>query len=379
MILAISEAELQSISVFMEELVLGVESYLRQALPDGLQWLVRWLVKTVEYLVGPFGDSTGRFHWVGIVAALLITGVVYLATAQAAPRSLGCFLRFAFPAAAWGSKSLWVDFKIGFVNHIYMGAAVNLTWRINTALFTAWTSAALTGVFGPHPDKAAWGPGAILAMAVVMSLASDFGYFLFHWASHRIPPLWALHKLHHSAEVMTPLTTARVHPLERAVLGPIRAVIIGAIMGPVLYLYDGAAPAATVFGLGLMGAVFQALGHVLHHSHVWVYYGPIVGRIIVSPAQHQIHHSSLPQHLDRNFAEHWSIFDALFGTLYLPKGRETLKLGLTGYTEQPHTGLLTGYLLPVWEAMTASLAMARRILGQVAARLRPGRAVARRG
>ena len=41
---------------------------------------------------------------------------------------------------------------------------------------------------------------------------------------HRVPALWEFHKVHHSAEVLTPLTEWRQHPLE-LMLFP---VVIGA-------------------------------------------------------------------------------------------------------------------------------------------------------
>ena len=205
----------------------------------------------------------------------------------------------------------------------------------------------------------------ILVYSVAISMASDFGYFLFHWASHSFGPLWAIHKLHHSAEVMTPLTAARVHPFERIALGPIRAVTVGLLIGPAVYFYAGETSTLTILGLEALGLVFNLLGHVLHHSHVWLYFGPVVGRVIISPAQHQIHHSSLPQHLDKNFGEHWALWDWMFGTLYLPKGREPLKFGLAGYSRQPHKGLVSAYLRPVADAVIASWVVARRSAGAV--------------
>src|SRR5262249_42167567 len=140
----------------------------------------------------------------------------------------------------------------------------------------------LTAAFGPPAHEATWGPVPVMAFALAMSMASDFGYFLFHWTSHVFPPMWAIHKLHHSAEVMSPLTAARVHPLERALMGPFMAVTTGALMGPALYFYGGFTGPATVFGLELPLLILFGLGHVLHHSHVWVYFGPIVGRVLVS-------------------------------------------------------------------------------------------------
>jgi sterol desaturase/sphingolipid hydroxylase (fatty acid hydroxylase superfamily) len=132
----------------------------------------------------------------------------------------------------------------------------------------------------------------------------------------------------------------------------------------------------TILGLNAMAVLFNMLGHVLHHSHVWVYFGPLVGRIIVSPAQHQIHHSALPQHLDRNFAEHWAFWDWIFGTLYLPKQRETLTFGLAGVDTQPHGNVVAAYLRPVLGAARASFAIAWRLAGRAVQRRHPGAAQA---
>lgn len=49
---------------------------------------------------------------------------------------------------------------------------------------------------------------------LVLFLADDFTRFLLHYLMHRLPWLWSIHRLHHSAEVMTPFTVYRSHPLE---------------------------------------------------------------------------------------------------------------------------------------------------------------------
>lgn len=354
-------------------------------LPAQAAWAAILLRRTLEYLMGPVRDFGGRFHWLALVAALILAGWVFAfrAAPSAIPlgdappaRGLRGFLRYCFPRRIWLNRSTWVDLQVGFVNHVYAYAAANLFWRLSGAVVAAWITTWLTATFGPSPIGAEWGLGALLAFTVLMSMAADFGYFLFHWASHRIGPLWEIHKLHHSAEVLSPLTAARVHPFERLAMGPIQAVITGLVLAPALYLYAGEVTVLTILGLNAMAVLFNMLGHVLHHSHVWVYYGPLVGRIIVSPAQHQIHHSALPQHLDRNFAEHWAFWDWIFGTLYLPKQRETLTFGLAGVATQPHGNVVAAYLRPVLGAARASFAIAWRLAGRAVPRRQPGAAQA---
>jgi sterol desaturase/sphingolipid hydroxylase (fatty acid hydroxylase superfamily) len=334
----------------------------QQALPPELFWLARLAQRTLYYLCGPVIDTAGRFLWVGLLAALALTAYVYLTNRRNVAETGGHgFLGFCFPRRIWRHPSTLVNLKVGFVNSVLIGGTLNVTWRFNAALVTAGVTAVLTATFGPGPQDMAWGPVSILLMAVALSLTDDLGYYLFHRASHVLPPLWAIHKLHHSAEVLSPLTTARVHPLERAILGPFRAVTSGLLMGPVLYFYAGEVGPVTVLGLQFSAFLFHSLGHVLHHSHVRLYFGPHVGQVIVSPLQHQIHHSSLPQHLDRNFAEHWAIWDRLFGTLRLPQDRdELLKFGLAGEAAQPHPTLLRAYLVPVAEAAGVCLDVLRR-------------------
>ena len=50
--------------------------------------------------------------------------------------------------------------------------------------------------------------GWMLLYSLVTLLLYDLLFFLIHYAEHKIPALWAIHKIHHSAEV---LYTA--HPL----------------------------------------------------------------------------------------------------------------------------------------------------------------------
>lgn len=323
--------------------------------------------RVLEYAAGPLIDHPGRFPWWGMAAALCIATVAFRYERRRYRNRTGGLFAYCFPRTIWRHPSTLVDMKVGFFNFVlFGGGALNITWRISGALVASGITLGLTHLFGAREAVGPWNPVAIVLFAMAFSMASDFGYFLFHWAAHVYPPLWAIHKLHHSAEVLSPLTAARVHPLEKPIMGVFMALTTGALMGPLLYLYAGRTGVLPALGLDVFGSLFFILGHHLHHSHIWVYFGPVISRIIMSPAQHQIHHSSLPRHIDKNFAEHWALFDWLFGTLYLPHGREDLKLGLAGYTAQPHTGLAKAWFGPVIESVgklgTTSWAWAHRVL-----------------
>ena len=72
----------------------------------------------------------------------------------------------------------------------------------------------LVGAFGSvaSPRLSAW-PAAVV-MTLVLFAAYEFGYWLDHYFSHNIPFLWEFHKVHHTAEVLTPITNFRVHPVD---------------------------------------------------------------------------------------------------------------------------------------------------------------------
>ncbi len=52
--------------------------------------------------------------------------------------------------------------------------------------------------------------------------------------------------------------------------------------------------------------------------------------LLASPAFHRWHHTSEEAGLDHNFAGMFPWLDLLFGTLYLPKGKQPTTFGVTG-------------------------------------------------
>ncbi|MDT2058797.1 MAG: sterol desaturase family protein, partial [Planktomarina sp.] len=70
-----------------------------------------------------------------------------------------------------------------------------------------------------------------------MFIADDFTkYFLHRWM-HRWPILWAFHKVHHSAETMTPITVYRVHPAEGILYGMRSAVAQGVVISTFVFAF----------------------------------------------------------------------------------------------------------------------------------------------
>ena len=61
------------------------------------------------------------------------------------------------------------------------------------------------------------------------------------------------------------------------------------------------------------------MGANLRHSHVPLSYGRRLEQVLISPLQHQIHHSIAIEHQNRNFGSKFAIWDRMFGTLITAK------------------------------------------------------------
>jgi sterol desaturase/sphingolipid hydroxylase (fatty acid hydroxylase superfamily) len=153
----------------------------------------------------------------------------------------------------------------------------------------------------------------LLAGITCYFLAMDGGEYLFHRAQHRIPALWALHSLHHSDLAVNVSTTPR-HFWGDPFL---KAITIYSLVG-LLFKVN-----AIVMGAyGLFGFYNFFL-----HMNVRVGFGRW-SAWLNSPQTHRLHHSSLPEHRDCNFAQFFMVFDVLGGTYHPPKPDEYPPTGL---------------------------------------------------
>lgn len=203
-------------------------------------------------------------------------------------------------------------------------------------------AARLTADLSPLPPLFAYGLSP-WALAFVIFVIFDFSQYWSHRIFHR-SALWSLHAVHHSAEVLTPLTTYRQHPLAGLITTAFHSVVLGVGMGLVVGTLAPDMGFAEIAGANAVVVVLNATIVNLHHSQMHVSFGPIVERILISPAQHQIHHSRDPRHFNCNYGIVLAVWDWMFGTLYLVREKEELRFGLDGEAE---AALMTQRLWPV--------------------------------
>ncbi|MFV3372031.1 sterol desaturase family protein [Pseudomonas sp. NY15435] len=193
--------------------------------------------------------------------------------------------------------------------------------------------------------------GLSLLYGLGVFLVSDFKNYWVHRAFHS-RWLWAFHKVHHSAAVLTPITASRVHFVEKLAANLAGTVLLGAYAGVFWYLCGGQISAYTLFGVTYMILLFNVLATNLRHSHVWLSFGPLVEHVINSPAQHQIHHSDAPRHFNRNFGINLSLWDWMFGTLYVTqRAPEPIQFGAGEHDDAKYSSLWSLIVTPFVETV----------------------------
>lgn len=168
---------------------------------------------------------------------------------------------------------------------------------------------------------------ASIIYIIASFMALDFGYFLAHYLMHKYTFLWEFHKVHHSAQVMTPLTSLRQHPMEILFNRIIRLLFLGVVNGAFFYLYPFYPTITVIASTNAALFLFLFFGSALGHSNVWISFGKLE-KYIISPAMHQIHHSTTPKHFNKNFGLALTIWDRMFGTAYLTPTYEEIEFGL---------------------------------------------------
>jgi sterol desaturase/sphingolipid hydroxylase (fatty acid hydroxylase superfamily) len=294
-----------------------------------------------------------RIYWVYQASFVILALVAYrVYYAGGNPFRASTFLRFLFPRSIYFHPSSKLDLKLYLANGILLPSRVILG-GVTTAAVAVRVSAGLEGVFGAGGMHLEWDAWSIGGVTIAFALVSDFAVFLTHALHHWSPVLWELHKVHHTAEVLTPLTLYRKHPLYDLISQVVKAVLTGGFQGIVLFAVFDEPRFFNVLGINVVYTAFNLAGANLRHSHVWLSFGPRLSRVFVSPAQHQIHHSVATEHEGKNFGEVFALWDWMFGTLYVPVGREELVFGVADVPHSEHATLRDAYLRPLVAAFGA--------------------------
>jgi sterol desaturase/sphingolipid hydroxylase (fatty acid hydroxylase superfamily) len=148
--------------------------------------------------------------------------------------------------------------------------------------------------------------------------ALDVTLYAFHVACHKVPWLWAFHRVHHLDLDVDATTAFRAHPFEFA---SSQVLKLGVIFGL-------GAPPVAVLGYEILLNIFAMFSH--SNLRLSESFDRLARLVVVTPDMHRIHHSTRQPETDSNYGVVTPLWDRLFRTYCeAPRDGQTgMKLGL---------------------------------------------------
>lgn len=307
-----------------------------------MKWINDTWFDIQEGLIKPFlyvFDPRERINWMYLLSSILLAFYVYRKTKSNLP-----FLKYLFHKRVWLSKSAYVDYKFLFFNSI-------LKIILILPILSSWKYLGVETGFFLEENLSFWqntlSQNQVMVLYPILFLILfDFSYYLVHLAMHKIPILWEFHKIHHSATSLNPITQYRLHPLELLINNFNYILISGLLYGLFDYLSFDSIPYTSMLGLNVFTLLFGFFGATLRHSQVRLKYFDFLEGFLISPYQHQIHHSSDPAHYDKNMGSKFAVWDRLFGTLIKSGKAERLSFGLGADDDIQYRSFLQNLYMP---------------------------------
>lgn len=304
-----------------------------------------------EILLSPVVFAFGTYlNDVWLAISLGLAMLFYLASFYLharGPLTLRNVIRTVVPRSVYLHPSSLTDYGCQFVYPAFVlllsygGVNVLSEWEIG-----AYVTGALASVSVGDLDVSSnlW---LTLIVFGVGAMLGDLSQYIMHVLYHRVPFLWEFHKAHHSAEVLTPFTGGRDHPLIFVSDALAYAATIGVYVGVLDWLDPGIMDRIYVWQGGAVMFQIYFLGFLTSHYHLPVGYG-VLEHVLVSPAFHMAHHVNHPRYYNRNFGGIFSFWDRLFGTQVAPiEDVAGLEFGIPRHEQTQYDGLVKLHVTPL--------------------------------
>ncbi len=264
---------------------------------------------------------------------------------------IGVFLVMALIELGWPKRTLIASKGRRWLTNV--GISVTAAFLLRLMAATAVPVAAIAAAFYAQKhnigllNNLAWPEWAKIAIAL---LVLDLAIWAQHLASHKIPILWRLHRVHHADRDIDVTTAIRFHPVEIALSMLWKIVVVVPL---------GASPLA-VF---LFEVILNACA-MFNHANIalpgWV--DRPLRLLVVTPDMHRVHHSVLRPEHDSNYGFNLSLWDRVFRTYTAqPQGGHLgMKIGLTPYQSEDPTRFGWSLWLPFRRAGFTTVPASRK-------------------
>lgn len=146
----------------------------------------------------------------------------------------------------------------------------------------------------------------------------EFGHFLYHYWGHKIRLFWCLHSTHHAPEEMNLSVTYAHFFLEAPYADVIRTTVC---------ILAGVEP-TMLFAIMFIDGTYGAFIHVGENLIKDARFG-FLGKFILTPSHHRVHHARNPLYMDTNFCNLLNIWDRVFKTYQEEQNTVKIEYGIT--------------------------------------------------
>ena len=283
-----------------------------------------------------------------IVGAWIASGIGaafhYVWQHKAAEKSFRAFLRFMLPSEIFRHPSCRRDYLYAVISHFTEPFTVgSVLFAVPVATVSVFGACQhLFGHYEPLP------PDGMLAVAtlLVVLLVQDFTTWFSHWVEHKSRIMWEVHKVHHSAEFLNPISNRRHHPWQSLWENGLNNAGVGLVLGVAAYAFRVPVTTNALLGVDAFFVANMLSFYHLRHSHIPLHYGRFE-KYFLSPAQHQLHHSQEAVDWDRNFGLLTSIWDRVFGTIRYTIPEYRYRVGLQAELVKEYDSVWKFFTTPV--------------------------------
>jgi sterol desaturase/sphingolipid hydroxylase (fatty acid hydroxylase superfamily) len=254
------------------------------------------------------------------------------------------FLKYVFPRDLITRWSCYQDVGFILVKKLLQPLVYAPILLLTSAKGAILTYGLMTDIFGPRAER----PMSVVLYVILLAaavLVQDFFRFYSHCLLHRIDVLWDFHKVHHSAEYLTPLTNHRAHVIEEAIQQTVTGLSVGPLLGLTAFLTQTAISTNALLGFDAYMLIDALCFSMLRHSHIGLsFYG--LERFLLSPKQHHLHHSIDQRHWDKNFGFMFAFWDRMAGTICYSNPHEDLAFGISEAEGKDYGSVLKLHFMP---------------------------------
>ena len=185
-----------------------------------------------------------------------------------------------------------------------------------------------------------------LILLIISFLVVDFLSYIEHRLAHKIPFIWDMHELHHSATEMTIFSNFRKTPFENLFLAPFTATFHALTAITIIKCISNGYQSVMI--IYLLFNSFRVATMYLSHCSLKIIYPKPISYFLMSPSLHWIHHSDKPEHYDSNFGMIFPFWDILFKSYIGEVEIDNIKgYGVRNTLYNRYNPFYSHYLIPI--------------------------------